>query len=103
MILDEGEILEEIEFFYRNLYTSVLDGDNDLFNDFIANLETPKLEDAVRDKLEGEITLQECQDILCSFKRGKSPGDDGFTWEFYNCFFDILGEDLVDSFNASYI
>ena len=41
-------------------------------------------------------------DILRTFKRGKSPGDDGFTWEFYNCFFDILGQDLVDCFNASY-
>ena len=53
-------------------------------------------------ELEGEITLKECKDILSTFIRGKSPGDDGFTWEFYNCFFDLLGQDLVDSFNASY-
>ena len=53
-------------------------------------------------ELEGDITLKDCKDILSTFSRGKSPGEDGFTWEFYNCFFDILGQDLVDSFNASY-
>ena len=64
--------------------------------------EIPKLEDTVRDELEGEITLKECQDILRTFKPEKSPGDDRFTWEFYNCFFDWLGRDLVDSFNSAY-
>ena len=59
-------------------------------------------EDSVSSKLEGDITLKECKDILSTFSRGKSPGEDGFTWEFYNCFFDLLGQDLVDSFNASY-
>lgn len=70
--------------------------------EFIRNLEIPKLEDTVRDELEGEITFKECQDILCTFKREKSPGDDGFTWEFYNCFFDLLRRDLVDSFNSKF-
>lgn len=70
-----------------------------MFQDFIESLEITKLEDVLRDKLEGEITLKECQDILCTFKREKSPGDNGFMWEFYNCFFDILGYDLVDAFN----
>ena len=73
-----------------------------MFEDFIGNLIIPKLENTVRDELEGEITLQECQDILRTFKQGKSPGEDGFTWEFYNCFFDLLGPDLVDSFNSAY-
>ena len=88
--------------YYRNLYLSAIDRRNDLFEEFIENLEIPKLEDTVRDELEGEITLKERQDILCTFKREKSPGDDGFTWEFYNCFFDLLGRDLVDSFNSAY-
>ena len=31
-----------------------------------------------------------------------SPGEDGFTWEFYNCFFDLPGQDLVNCFNEAY-
>ena len=53
-------------------------------------------------RLEGEITLKECRDILRTFSSGKSPGDDGFTWELYNYFFDLLGQDLVNSFNYAY-
>ena len=83
LITDELEILKEIESYYRNLYSSVIDRENDLFEEFIGKLEIPKLADTVREELEGEITLKECQDILCTFKRERSPGDDGFTWEFY--------------------
>ena len=102
-ILDEAKILEEIEAYYKHLYTSPLNtAGNDSFDDFITSLDITELENEVRDELEGEITVNECQDILRTFKRGKSPGDDGFTWEFYNCFSDILGQDLVDNFNASY-
>ena len=64
-------------------------------------MELTRLEDSMSSELEGEITLNECKDILLTFGRGKSPGEDGFTWEFYNCFFDLLGQDLIDSFNAS--
>ena len=98
----EDEILKEIEIFYNDLYTSSTSVENALFQSFIANLEIPKLEDSVSSELEGEITFRECKDILCTFSSGKSPGEDGFTWEFYNCFFDLLGQDLVDCFNASY-
>ena len=97
LITDELEILKETELYYGNLYSSVIDRGNDLFKEFFGNLEIPKLEDTVRDELEGEITLKECLDILCTFKQEKSPEDDGFTWEFYNCFLDLLGRDLVDS------
>ena len=33
---------------------------------------------------------------------GKSPGKDGFTPEFYLEVFDLLGEDLIESFNAAF-
>ena len=91
-VTKEDEILKEIEIFYKDLFTSTTS----------VNLEVPKLEDSVSSELEGEITLRECKDILCTFSSGKSPGEDGFTWEFYNCLFDLLGQDLVDCFNASY-
>ena len=99
---NKEDILEEIEIFYKNLYTSSVVFENMQFENFIDNLEIPRLPDLVSSELEGEITLQECKDILCTFSRGKSPGEDGFTFEFYNCFFDLLGQDLVDCFNASY-
>ena len=101
-VTKEEEILKEIEIFYKDLYTSTTNVENAFFETFVANLELPKLEDSVSSELEGEITLKECKDILCTFSSGKSPGEDGFTWEFYNCFFDLLGHDLVDCLNASY-
>jgi len=91
-------LLKGIEMYYRNIYSSVIDRRNDLLEEFTENLETPKLENTVRDELKGEITLKECQDILRTFKREKSPGDDGFTWEFYNCFFNLLRCDLPNNF-----
>ena len=78
-ITDELEIVKEIVLYYRNLYFSAIDRRNDLFEEFVGDLAIPKLEDTVRDKLEGEITLKECQDILGTFKREKSLEDDGFT------------------------
>ena len=83
----EKDILKEIV----KLYASVLPDDNDLFDSFVQNLDISKLDDTQRDELESEITLKECRDILRTFSSGKSPGDDGFTWEFYNYFFDLLG------------
>ena len=38
---------------------------------------------------------------LDTFQAIKSPGEDGFTVEFYKFFVGLLGEDLVASFNAS--
>ena len=88
-VTKDDEILKEIEIFYKDLFTSTTSAENALFKTFIANLELTKLEDSVSSELEGEITLRECKDILCTFSSGKSPGEDGFTCEFYNCFFFI--------------
>ena len=101
-LTNEDEILNEIETFYKQLYNSGLD-ENDLFDLFVQGLKTPKLQDQQRNELEGEITLVECKVVLRTFSSGKSPGEDGFTWEFYNCFFDLLGQDLVNCFNEAYV
>ena len=48
------------------------------------------------------MTLEELKDALASFADKKSPGEDGFTKEFYQTFFDLIGKDLLNSYNASF-
>ena len=62
----------------------------------------PALSRHERESLEGKLTLKEYLDTLKTFSNGKSPGEDGFTAEFYKYFLDLIGQDLLDSLNAAY-
>ena len=53
-------------------------------------------------KAEGLLTYEECKESLDTFSPGKCPGEDGFTVEFYLTFFDLIGEDLMNSINSAY-
>ena len=64
-------------------------------------MKIPKLSAEDRENLEGPLTYEECKKALDNFQTDKSPGEDGFTVEFYKFFFELLGQDLVASFNAS--
>ena len=104
-ISKEDDILVEIRSFYENLYNTDLGDDStSLFQDFTDTLKTklPKLSEDQRDVIEGKLTLEECRKALMSLRCGKSPGEDGFTVEFYKFFFELLGREFLDSINASY-
>ena len=51
---------------------------------------------------ECDISLDECTAALKSFKRNKSTGLDGLPYEFYTKFWDLIGPDLVATFNDSF-
>ena len=55
-----------------------------------------------KNELEGELSAEECPQILKTFSNGKSLGEDGFTSEFYVQFFELLAPDLLKSLNAAY-
>lgn len=65
-------------------------------------MQLPKLSDDDKENLEGELTIAECRLILKTFNIGKSPGEDGFTVEFYMKFFELLASNLVESLNTAY-
>ncbi|KAL9975996.1 hypothetical protein ACROYT_G013225 [Oculina patagonica] len=52
---------------------------------------------------EGVLSTQECYNALQTFSNGKSPGNDGLTAEFYKTFWDLLGQQLTDTLNYSYL
>ena len=96
-ITGHKQLLQKIENFYQNLYQSEYAGSHELFADFVHSVQLPRLSDDDKESLEGELTIEECRQILKTFNFGKSPGEDGFTVEFYTKFFEILASDLVES------
>ena len=51
--------------------------------------------DDMNKNLEEEVTEEELEKIVHSFQKGKSPGPDGFTIEFYQGFYELLKHDLL--------
>jgi len=51
---------------------------------------------------EGPLSCHEVFKALQGMAKGKSPGQDGLPAEFYICFWEVLGYDLVEVLNASY-
>ena len=65
--------------------------------------ELPKLSDEDRDSLEDQLTYDECKKVLETLQNDKAPGEDGFTVEFYKYFFELIGNDLLASFNEAHM
>ena len=99
---NENEILDQIETFYKQLYTSEGNFSDEECDSFIRDLEIPTLKDEDRDNLEGPLTYDECRKSLETFQNDKAPGEDGFTVEFYKYFFDLLGNDFLASLNEAH-
>ena len=101
-IKDETQILDAIENYFNNLYMSTDGTTQDDYDQYIQDLSLPRLSDEERDNMEGLLTYEECKKVLETFQNDKSPGEDGFTVEFYKFFFELLGHDLIASFNEAY-
>ena len=73
------------------------------FDEFIKDIEIPKLANDGKNELEGLFTLEEGKKMLETCEDNKSQGEDGFTAEFYRYFFDLLGTDLINSLNQAHM
>ena len=112
--LDDGEITsdmkkinKQIEVFFSETYKSKLTdvplSEQELgLNDFIQNLEIPRLSNEEQATFEHDLTVQEIKNVLHSFEKNKTPGEDGFTKEFHETFFDLLKQNLLVSYNEAF-
>ena len=99
VIYEQNELLEETKQFYKNLYEKRHMNIIDI--DVLVNHQK-KLSDIQRDSIEGNITFREAADALRNMKDNKSPGNSGFTTEFYKFFFQNIGHFLVRSINHGF-
>ena len=90
---DQDKILEEQVRFYKGLYTSDQNVEFKYQND-----SEIKLNDADKENLDVEITIQEMSKALKNMPNGKSPGCDGLPAEFYKMFWlkirDVVFENI---------
>ena len=101
---------KEIENFYGKMYTSKILGNNTSdvsehnhnIHKFAEGLNIPQLNVEEQESLEKDLTFEELKETLTSFAGNKLPGEDGFTKEFYEAFFDLLGKDLLNSYNEAF-
>lgn len=94
------EILETQVDFYSNLYKEG-PTDQKCQQTLLDNI-TANLSEEARNKCEGLITLEEMDQALKSFENNKTPGGDGLSKEFYQNFWWMLSEDLLDVLNCAY-
>ena len=104
LLLDNGDlvtnpniILEHQRNFYKKLYTS----DHNVEFDYV-NESNIKLTNEVKSSLEGVFTIEELRYALKNSRRGRSPGLDGLTTEFYMMFMCRFEHVLLDAINYAF-
>ena len=92
-------ICESWASFYKDPFTACpvdLEVQSDLLSCLSLSL---SVDDAT--SCDGPISSNEAHTALLGMAKGKCSGSDGLPMEIYVVFWDLLGEDLVDVFNAS--
>ena len=82
-ICKQDKILEEAKNYYKKLYTKTESLSEVNLNSEIPDSDIKKLNDTLKESLEGEITYNELTTAMRRMKNEKSPGSDGFTNEFF--------------------
>ena len=101
LINEKNNVLKELVHYYETLYRN-----NELFNesqcyDFVKMTSCPTINEAQKLHCDSPITENECLKAICQLANSKSPGPDGFSVEFYKCFWDDLKHPFMECLKYS--
>ena len=96
--------MKELESFYTDIYDGNRGGPLDSSaSTFLDNfIEFPILTEELKENCEGKLGYNECFNVLSTFPKNKTPGNDGLSVEFYQAFWPLVGTLLVDSLNYAF-
>ena len=77
--------------------------DKDSIKSFLHNLSIPQLSKEQKLSCEGQITIEECKNILETFQNIKSPGNDRIPIEFYKNCWDLIRQPFINCINESFV
>ena len=84
--------------FYRKLYSQETNICNAAQEELLGYV-NGRVSVEERDDLDLPISIGEMENALSRTAKNKSPGIDGLPYEFYQCFFDLIGPDLLNVYN----
>ena len=98
-ITEQEQIIKEVRNFYKSLYKK-----QDIKNQtgYNPNCEPIQISEIDKEKLELPITKDELNIALNKSKNNKSPGLDGYSPEFYKCFWTQIGDFFLDCINNNF-
>ena len=100
-LTESTDILNEQVSFYSRLYSSKINDTAKMRNYIDSTRLSNTLLQTDKQLCDQNITIDECRDALFSMKLNKSPGSDGLSVEFYQTFWDQLGESFMNALNES--
>ena len=105
IITEKDNILEYEAEYYKKLYTEPkkFNTENEVnYHDTFIDEHTPQLKQEDRNLCENDLNLEEIGSALKELKNGKSPGNDGFTTEFYKFFWIKIKKEVLNSLNYAH-
>jgi len=100
-IYDKEIIQKEQYKFYKQLYSSSLNDNDDISNMFFNSASMKQLDETESLMCNIPITKSELKDTLLTFKTGKTPGNDGLPCEFYKMFWDDIIDPLFECYETA--
>ncbi len=100
-ITDNAEIGGEIFSYYEKLYKEQVHNMDDL-DEFLTDVNVPKLSEVDKESLEGILTMEECSKALKNMKNDSSPGPDGLGAAFYKMFWGKVKPLVLNSLNFAF-
>ena len=95
------EINDCFKNYYSTLYTSEFPDDPSMIDSFLSNIDLPKLTEEEQEEISSPLTPKEIEKAISSLNSNKSPGEDGFSLEFYKEFKDLLVPLFMDVVNLA--
>ena len=100
-VTDKHKINQELERFYKNLFTEKWEFQKEDINAYLSQINIPILTEEQSQTCEGPITESELLNALKSMPNNKSPGNDGLTKEFYENFWKEIEIPLCNTITKS--
>ena len=85
-LYDFAEILTALSEHYGNIFRKSRNDNEKEIDNYLKDVKTGKLSSRQVEMLEGEITVEEIGKTLKNLNNNRSPGSDGFPYEFYKVF-----------------